>query len=120
MPTLGGSRGSSALSSPLSVSVIRNSRMDLLMLFAGRKPWRVISRPLRRITSRPAMGNGKRPRGASQRGSGIGSSVSLHEQRVRRVEEAFRTLPSRYLGAEDDFDATFQVRLGDVGRTWQV
>src|SRR5215208_6963781 len=90
------------------------------MLFAGRRPWRMISRPLRRITSGPAMGNGKRPRGASQRGSGIGSSVSLHEQRVRRVEEAFRTLPSRYLGAEDDFDATFQVRLGDVGRTWQV
>ena len=66
------------------------------------------------------MGTGKRRRGASQRGSGTGSSVSLHEQRIRRVEEAFRTLPSRYLGAEDDFDATFQVRLGDVGRTWEV
>src|SRR5215208_5575776 len=90
------------------------------MLFAGRRPWRMISRPLRRITSGPAMGNGKRPRGASQRGSGIGSSVSLHEQRVRRGEEALRTPPARYLGAEDDFDATFQVRLGDVGRTWQV
>jgi pimeloyl-ACP methyl ester carboxylesterase len=47
-------------------------------------------------------------------------SISLHAQRLRRVEEAFRTLPSRYLGAEPDFDATFQVRLGDVGRTWQV
>jgi pimeloyl-ACP methyl ester carboxylesterase len=63
------------------------------------------------------MGNGKSPRQASQHGPGIGS-VSLHAQRVRRVEEAFRTLPHRYLGA--DFDATFQVRLGDVGRTWQV
>jgi pimeloyl-ACP methyl ester carboxylesterase len=48
------------------------------------------------------------------------ASISLHAQRVRRVEEAFRTLPYRYLGADDDFDATFQVRLGDVGRTWQV
>jgi pimeloyl-ACP methyl ester carboxylesterase len=48
------------------------------------------------------------------------ASISLRAQRVRRVEEAFRTLPYRYLGADDDFDATFQVRLGDVGRTWQV
>ena len=28
--------------------------------------------------------------------------------------------PTRYLGAEPGFDATFQVRLGDVGRTWEV
>ncbi|HEX3263974.1 MAG TPA: SCP2 sterol-binding domain-containing protein, partial [Solirubrobacterales bacterium] len=54
---------------------------------------------------------------ASQAGSG---NISLHAQRVRRVEEAFRTLPSRYLGVAPDVDATFQVRLGDVGRTWQV
>jgi pimeloyl-ACP methyl ester carboxylesterase len=36
------------------------------------------------------------------------------------VEEAFRTLPERYLGAEEGFDATWQIRLGDVGRTWEV
>src|SRR3954449_3075751 len=89
------------------------------MLFAGREAWRMLRRPLLRITSHAAMGNGKRPRGTSQRGSGI-ASISLHAQRLRRVEAAFRTLPSRYLGAEPDFDATFQVRLGDVGRTWQV
>ena len=47
-------------------------------------------------------------------------SVSLQVQRVRRVEEAFASLPIRYLGAEPGFDATFQVRLGDVGRTWEV
>jgi pimeloyl-ACP methyl ester carboxylesterase len=47
-------------------------------------------------------------------------SVSLHAQRVRRVEEAFASLPTRYLGAQPGFDATFQVRLGDVGRTWEV
>ena len=29
-------------------------------------------------------------------------------------------MPDRYLGAEPGFDATFQIRLGDVGRTWQV
>src|SRR5881394_305362 len=78
----------------------------------------MVLRPLRRIMSRPAMGKGQRPSGMSQGGSG--ESVSLHAQRLRRVEEAFRTLPSRYRGAEPDFDATFQVRLGDVGRTWQV
>src|SRR3954471_21150870 len=79
----------------------------------------MLPRPLRRITSRPAMGNRKRPQGTSHRGSEM-ASVSLQAQRIRRVEEAFRTLPYRYLGADDDFDATFQVRLGDVGRTWQV
>jgi len=65
------------------------------------------------------MGNRKRLQGGSHRHSGM-ASISLDAQRVRRVEEAFRTLPDRYLGAGDDFDATFQVRLGDVGRTWQV
>lgn len=39
---------------------------------------------------------------------------------MRRAEEAFRSLPSRYLGADPGFDATFQIRLGDVGRTWEV
>src|SRR3954468_2787412 len=78
----------------------------------------MLPRPLRRITSGPVMGTGQQPSGTSQGGSR--KSVSLHAQRVRRVEEAFRTLPSRYLGAQPDFDATFQVRLGDVGRTWQV
>jgi pimeloyl-ACP methyl ester carboxylesterase len=46
--------------------------------------------------------------------------TSLAEQRLRRVRDAFATLPERYLGADPDFDATFQIRLGDVGRTWDV
>jgi pimeloyl-ACP methyl ester carboxylesterase len=37
-----------------------------------------------------------------------------------RVAEAFRSLPSRYLGAEPGFDATYHVRLGDIGRSWEV
>src|SRR4051794_2824694 len=37
-----------------------------------------------------------------------------------RVAEAFHTLPSRYLGAEPGFDATYHVRLGDIGRSWEV
>jgi pimeloyl-ACP methyl ester carboxylesterase len=40
--------------------------------------------------------------------------------RLPLVEEAFRTLPERYLGATPGFDATYQVRLGDVGHTWEV
>jgi len=46
--------------------------------------------------------------------------VSLKDQRARRAREAFSELPGRYLGAGADFDATFQIRLGDVGRTWEV
>ena len=65
------------------------------------------------------MSEGSRRRGGSER-TPRGSSVSLQAQRVRRTEEAFRSLPSRYLGADPDFDATFQIRLGDVGRTWEV
>jgi pimeloyl-ACP methyl ester carboxylesterase len=47
-------------------------------------------------------------------------TASLHEQRSRRARRAFAELPDRYLGAPAGFDATFQVRLGDVGRTWEV
>jgi pimeloyl-ACP methyl ester carboxylesterase len=47
-----------------------------------------------------------------------GSSMQAH--RLRRVEEAFASLPSRYLGAEEHYHATVQVRLADLGRTWEV
>jgi pimeloyl-ACP methyl ester carboxylesterase len=43
-----------------------------------------------------------------------------HSRRLELVEEAFRTLPDRYLGAHPGFDVTYHVRLGDVGRTWEV
>ena len=36
------------------------------------------------------------------------------------VDQAFRSLPERYLGAPDGFDATYEIRLGDVGQTWEV
>jgi pimeloyl-ACP methyl ester carboxylesterase len=36
------------------------------------------------------------------------------------AQRAFRTLPDRYLGAEEGFDATWHVRLGDIGQTWEV
>jgi pimeloyl-ACP methyl ester carboxylesterase len=47
-------------------------------------------------------------------------AVSLHDRRVERVRAAFGSLHERYLGAEPGFDATFEIRLGDVGRSWQV
>jgi pimeloyl-ACP methyl ester carboxylesterase len=37
-----------------------------------------------------------------------------------RVADAFHTLPARYLGAEPGFDATYHIRLGDIGRSWEV
>ena len=43
-----------------------------------------------------------------------------HARRLRLIEDAFRTLPERYLGAPHGFDATYHVRLGDVGHTWEV
>lgn len=49
-----------------------------------------------------------------------GATASLHEERVRRVKQAFAELPGRYVGAAADFSAVFQIRLGDVGRAWEV
>jgi pimeloyl-ACP methyl ester carboxylesterase len=48
------------------------------------------------------------------------SGSPSHARRLHLVEEAFRTLPERYLGAPPGFDATYHVRLGDVGHTWEV
>jgi pimeloyl-ACP methyl ester carboxylesterase len=36
------------------------------------------------------------------------------------VNSAFESLPDRYLGAPPGFDATYHVRLGDLGHTWEV
>lgn len=44
----------------------------------------------------------------------------LHADRLALVERAFRTLPGRYLGAEAGFDATYHVRLVDLGHSWEV
>jgi pimeloyl-ACP methyl ester carboxylesterase len=45
---------------------------------------------------------------------------ALRGQHLEAVEKAFRSLPDRYLGADPGFDATYHVRLGDVGHTWEV
>jgi pimeloyl-ACP methyl ester carboxylesterase len=51
---------------------------------------------------------------------GLVSAPRLQEHRLARVEEGFRTLPARYLGAPAGFDATYHVRLGDLGHTFEV
>jgi pimeloyl-ACP methyl ester carboxylesterase/putative sterol carrier protein len=53
-------------------------------------------------------------------GTPTGQVATLAARRANRVRIAFAELPDRYLGADPGFDATFQVRLGDVGRTWEV
>jgi len=45
---------------------------------------------------------------------------SVHAGHLRSVEDAFRTLADRYLGAHAGFDATYHVVLGDVGHTWEI
>ncbi|HZU59444.1 MAG TPA: alpha/beta fold hydrolase [Solirubrobacteraceae bacterium] len=42
------------------------------------------------------------------------------KDRLEIVEQAFRSLPERYLGAEPGFDATYHIKLCDIGRTWEV
>ncbi len=39
---------------------------------------------------------------------------------LERVERAFRSLPERFLGADPDFRASYRIRLGDLGRVWEV
>ena len=40
--------------------------------------------------------------------------------RLGAVESAFATLPDRYLGADPGFDATYHIKLTDLGHTWEV
>jgi pimeloyl-ACP methyl ester carboxylesterase len=43
-----------------------------------------------------------------------------HARRLALVDEAFRSLPERYLGTESGLDATYRVVLGDIGHIWEV
>jgi pimeloyl-ACP methyl ester carboxylesterase len=45
---------------------------------------------------------------------------AANARRLALVDQAFRSLPARYLGASPGFDATYQIRLGDIGHTWEV
>jgi pimeloyl-ACP methyl ester carboxylesterase len=48
------------------------------------------------------------------------TAVSDRSDRLAAVERGFQTLPHRYLGADPGFDATYHVKLRDLGHTWEV
>jgi pimeloyl-ACP methyl ester carboxylesterase len=47
-------------------------------------------------------------------------ATSSTRERLGIVEEGFRSLPDRYLGADPGFDATYHIKLCDLGHTWEV
>jgi pimeloyl-ACP methyl ester carboxylesterase len=48
------------------------------------------------------------------------SQSPLETQRLRAVEDAFATLPERYLGADPGFRASYRIELDDLGLSWAV
>ena len=48
------------------------------------------------------------------------SGTVAHGDRLASVDQAFRTLPDRYLGADPGFDATYHIKLCDLGHIWEV
>jgi pimeloyl-ACP methyl ester carboxylesterase len=48
------------------------------------------------------------------------SEAPQSASRLALIEDAFSTLPARYLGGRRDFHATVLIELTDVGRTWEV
>lgn len=47
-------------------------------------------------------------------------SGTLPDKRLEQVEEAFRSLPERFLGADPGFDVTYHIKLCDLGHMWEV
>src|SRR5438270_3440475 len=45
---------------------------------------------------------------------------SLRGAELGAVDNGFRSLPDRYLGADPGFDATYHIKLCDLGHTWEV
>lgn len=48
------------------------------------------------------------------------SRTLLNRERLEIVEDGFRSLPDRYLGTHPGFDATYQIKLCDLGHTWEI
>src|SRR5581483_10328615 len=65
----------------------------------------------------PYRGAG-RPPGVVGRVRAVSGQVT-HAHRMSLVDDAFRSLPDRYLGAAPGFDATYHIRFGDLGRSWE-
>jgi pimeloyl-ACP methyl ester carboxylesterase len=50
----------------------------------------------------------------------IQASGSQEDRRLREVEDAFASLPERYLGARPGFQASYRIELDDLGLSWAV
>jgi pimeloyl-ACP methyl ester carboxylesterase len=48
------------------------------------------------------------------------TQAPLEQQRLRDVEDAFASLPERYLGADPGFHASYRIELDDLGLSWEV
>jgi pimeloyl-ACP methyl ester carboxylesterase len=48
------------------------------------------------------------------------AGTSPQGNRLDIVDGGFRSLPERYLGADPGFDATYHIKLCDLGHTWEV
>lgn len=48
------------------------------------------------------------------------TQAPLEHHRLRAVEDAFATLPQRYLGAHPGFSASYRIELDDLGLSWAV
>jgi pimeloyl-ACP methyl ester carboxylesterase len=48
------------------------------------------------------------------------TQAPLEHQRLRAVEDAFASLPERYLGADPGFQASYRIELDDLGQSWAV
>jgi pimeloyl-ACP methyl ester carboxylesterase len=51
---------------------------------------------------------------------GLLMTDAVRAGRAAAVQEAFRSMPERYLGCPRGFGATYHFALGDIGRTWEV
>ena len=61
--------------------------------------------------------------GNNRSGQYIGGDLTrapLEHHRLRAVEEAFASLPARYLGADPGFSASYRIELDDLGLSWAV
>src|SRR4051794_19570946 len=48
------------------------------------------------------------------------TQAPLEHHRLGAVEDAFATLPERYLGADPGFHASYRIELDDLGQSWAV
>src|SRR5262249_50294248 len=48
------------------------------------------------------------------------TQATVSDHRLGAVEDAFRTLPQRYLGADPGFQASYRIELDDLGLSWAV